>query len=176
MKLQESTVATSSTSSQISSQQAIKRPCRFCGETLKFTFVDLGMSPLANSYLKADQLQRMEPFYPLHAYVCHHCFLVQLEEFENPDHIFSDYAYFSSYSESYLAHAKSYTQLMIERFGFGPYFRLFVHLIIFVPYSCVSMQNGVRTDKAKSAFSYGGTNGDGDVIAFIIALYNHFEM
>jgi 2-polyprenyl-3-methyl-5-hydroxy-6-metoxy-1,4-benzoquinol methylase len=82
--------------------------------------VDLGMSPLANSYLQADQLQRMEPFYPLHAYVCHQCLLVQLEEFENPDHIFSDYAYFSSYSESYLAHARSYTQLMIDRFDFGP--------------------------------------------------------
>jgi len=120
MNLQESTMPTSSTSSHNFSQRIIKSPCRFCGETLKFTFVDLGMSPLANSYLKADQLQRMEPFYPLHAYVCHHCFLVQLEEFENPDHIFSDYAYFSSYSESYLAHARSYTQLMIDRFDFGP--------------------------------------------------------
>lgn len=108
------------TSSSDWSKPGIKRQCRFCRETLKFTFVDLGMSPLANSYLQADQLQRMEPFYPLHAYVCHQCLLVQLEEFENPDHIFSDYAYFSSYSESYLAHAKSYTQLMIERFGFGP--------------------------------------------------------
>jgi len=120
MNLQESTMPTSSTSSRDFSQRIIKSPCRFCRETLKFTFVDLGMSPLANSYLKVDQLQRMEPFYPLHAYVCHQCFLVQLEEFESPDHIFSDYAYFSSYSESYLTHAKSYTQLMIERFGFGP--------------------------------------------------------
>jgi len=120
MSPQESTMTGLSTSSPDCSKPEIKRQCRFCGETLKLTFVDLGMSPLANSYLQADQLQRMEPFYPLRAYVCHQCLLVQLEEFENPDHIFSDYAYFSSYSESYLAHAKSYTQLMIERFGFGP--------------------------------------------------------
>ena len=118
MNLHESMTEDVSVASLDSSNLGIQRKCRFCRETLKLTFVDLGMSPLANSYLKADQLQRMEPFYPLHAYVCHECLLVQLEEFENPDHIFSDYAYFSSYSESYLAHAKSYTQSMIKRFGF----------------------------------------------------------
>ena len=92
--------------------------CRFCGAPLKYSFLDLGVSPLANSYLKKDQLQKMEPFYPLHAYVCDVCYLVQLHEFESPEHIFGDYAYFSSYSESWLDHAKEYTKLMIERFGF----------------------------------------------------------
>ncbi|MCA1556975.1 MAG: SAM-dependent methyltransferase, partial [Acidobacteria bacterium] len=83
--------------------------CRFCGMELRHTFIDLGVSPLSNSYLKADQLNRMEPFYPLHARVCHHCFLVQLEEFESPENIFNDYAYFSSYSDSWLNHARDYT-------------------------------------------------------------------
>jgi len=92
--------------------------CRFCNSALEHTFVDLGMSPLANSYLKAEQLQQMEPFYPLHAYICEACYLVQLPVFEPPDKIFSDYAYFSSYSESWLKHVKTYTDLMIERFGF----------------------------------------------------------
>jgi SAM-dependent methyltransferase len=90
--------------------------CRFCGAALSHTFVDLGVSPLSNSYLTAEQLSRMEPFYPLHARVCERCFLVQLEEFESPQNIFSDYAYFSSYSESWLRHARDYTEQMIERF------------------------------------------------------------
>jgi len=93
--------------------------CRFCETTLRHTFVDLGMSPLANSYLKAEQLQQMEPFYPLHVYVCESCYLVQLPEFQSPEDIFSDYAYFSSYSESWLKHAKDYTSQMIDRFGFN---------------------------------------------------------
>jgi len=76
------------------------------------------MSPLANSYLTADQLDRMEPFYPLHAYVCSECFLVQLQEFETPEHIFTDYAYFSSFSDSWVAHAKAYVESMVARFGF----------------------------------------------------------
>ena len=92
--------------------------CRFCKTKLKHTFVNLGVSPLANSYIKEDQLYNAEPFYPLHAYVCDNCFLVQLAEFENPQHIFGDYAYFSSYSESLLNHAKNYTRLMVDRFGF----------------------------------------------------------
>ena len=92
-------------------------PCRFCGAQLSITFVDLGMSPLANSYLSESQLIQMEGFYPLHVYVCGQCFLVQLEEFESPDHIFSDYAYFSSYSDSWLKHAKEYTEMMVRRFG-----------------------------------------------------------
>lgn len=91
--------------------------CRSCGNPLKHTFVELGVSPLANSYLTEEQLQQMEPFYPLHAYVCDACYLVQLNEFESPDQIFGDYAYFSSYSESWLNHAKEYTNLMVERFG-----------------------------------------------------------
>jgi SAM-dependent methyltransferase len=94
--------------------------CRSCGAGLEHTFCDLGMSPLSNAFLKADQLARAEAFYPLHAYVCHHCFLVQLEEFESPQEIFSDYAYFSSYSDTWLDHARRYTEMMIRRFGFGP--------------------------------------------------------
>ncbi|URZ00951.1 class I SAM-dependent methyltransferase [Clostridium felsineum] len=91
--------------------------CRFCGTELTYTFANLGMSPLSNSYLKKDQLNVKEEFYPLHAYACEKCFLVQLEEFESPQNIFSDYAYFSSYSESWLMHAKEYTEMMIEKFN-----------------------------------------------------------
>ena len=95
-----------------------KENCRFCGHELKHTFADLGASPLANSYLKKSQLQEMEPFYPLHAYVCEDCLLVQLQEFESPQSIFGDYAYFSSYSDSWLAHASNYTGMMVDRFGY----------------------------------------------------------
>jgi hypothetical protein len=93
-----------------------KPACRFCNTTLENTFVDLGMSPLCESFLPADQLNRMEPFYPLKVYVCSNCFLVQLEEYVSPEHIFTEYAYFSSYSDSWLQHARNYTDLMIERF------------------------------------------------------------
>jgi len=93
--------------------------CRFCAAPLTHSFCDLGMSPLSNSYLQAARLQQMEPFYPLHTYVCDHCFLVQLQEFESPDNIFSDYAYFSSYSDSWLQHAQNYVELMSGRFGLG---------------------------------------------------------
>jgi SAM-dependent methyltransferase len=92
--------------------------CRFCNKILDYTFVDLGMSPLANSYIKKEDLQRMEPFYPLHAYVCDSCYLVQLPTLQDPEDIFSDYAYFSSYSDSWLNHVKEYTDLVIKRFGF----------------------------------------------------------
>ncbi len=92
--------------------------CRFCGKDLKHVFVDLGVSPLANSYLKAKELEVMEPHYPLKVYVCEACFLVQLPEWESPEKIFSDYAYFSSYSETWLKHVKTYTKEMIERFRF----------------------------------------------------------
>ena len=91
--------------------------CRFCGRDLAYTFVDLGMSPLCESYLSIDQLNHMEPFYPLHVYVCDNCFLVQLLEYVSPKDIFSDYAYFSSYSRSWLQHAKTYTDMAISRFG-----------------------------------------------------------
>jgi hypothetical protein len=92
--------------------------CRFCSSELKHSFVDLGMSPLANSYIASENLQKMEPFYPLHAFICDQCFLVQLKEFESPQSIFSDYAYFSSYSQSWLEHASNYVDMMVERFGF----------------------------------------------------------
>lgn len=91
--------------------------CRFCGAALEHTFVDLGASPLAQSFLSHDQLNHMEAFYPLHVYVCGKCFLVQLQEFVAPENIFSDYLYFASYSDSWLAHAKSYTDLMVQRFA-----------------------------------------------------------
>jgi 2-polyprenyl-3-methyl-5-hydroxy-6-metoxy-1,4-benzoquinol methylase len=97
----------------------ITKNCRFCNTKLTQTFCDLGMSPLSNAYLKSEQLQQMEPFYPLHAYVCEHCYLVQLQEFQSPENIFSDYAYFSSYSESWLKHTKKYTEYMIDRFKFN---------------------------------------------------------
>ena len=93
--------------------------CRFCAKPLMHTFADLGASPLANSYLKEDQLQQAEPFFPLHVYVCESCKLVQLPEFESPENIFGDYAYFSSYSDLWLEHAKAYTDAMVERFGFN---------------------------------------------------------
>jgi SAM-dependent methyltransferase len=91
--------------------------CRSCGSPLHYTCADLGMSPLANAYLKPSQLNAMEPFYPLHAYVCENCFLVQLEAFESPKHIFSDYAYFSSYSDTLLKHSKAYVDMIVTRLG-----------------------------------------------------------
>jgi hypothetical protein len=91
--------------------------CRFCGAPLRHTFVDLGMSPLCESYLRADQLNDMEPFYPLHVYVCDVCFLVQLQEYVGREAIFTEYAYFSSYSQSWLAHARRYTEKMIDELG-----------------------------------------------------------
>src|SRR5437762_8655036 len=91
--------------------------CRFCGAPLDTTFVDLGMSPLCESYLSASQLNQAESFYPLHVHVCGACFLVQLEAYVGPEHIFTDYAYFSSYSDSWLEHARTYTDRMIGRFG-----------------------------------------------------------
>jgi SAM-dependent methyltransferase len=94
-------------------------PCRFCGAPLDQVFADLGMSPLANSYLAPEQANAMEAFYPLRAFVCSSCFLVQLEEFETPHEIFSDYAYFSSYSTSWLEHSRRYAEQMVERFGIG---------------------------------------------------------
>jgi SAM-dependent methyltransferase len=94
--------------------------CRLCAEPLRRTFVDLGMSPLCESYVSREQLNQMEPFYPLHAFVCEKCFLVQLGEYVAPDHIFSEYAYFSSYSDSWLRHAKDYVDLIAPRLALGP--------------------------------------------------------
>ncbi|MBI2432382.1 MAG: class I SAM-dependent methyltransferase [Candidatus Hydrogenedentes bacterium] len=93
--------------------------CRFCGAPLHHTFVDLGMSPLCESFVPADRINDMEPFYPLHVWVCDQCLLVQLQEYVAPENIFTDYAYFSSYSDSWLHHAKRYTDLMAERFKLG---------------------------------------------------------
>jgi C-methyltransferase C-terminal domain/Putative zinc binding domain/Methyltransferase domain len=93
--------------------------CRFCDAPLRHTFVDLGMSPLCESYVPAERLNAMEPFYPLHARICESCLLVQLEEFVAPDEIFREYAYFSSYSDSWVAHARAYVEIAIERFGIG---------------------------------------------------------
>lgn len=89
--------------------------CRFCGSVLNYTFVDLGMSPPCESYLDSEQLNHMERFYPLHVFVCDSCFLVQLNEYISAEEIFTEYAYFSSYSDTWLEHAKAYTELMIER-------------------------------------------------------------
>jgi len=91
--------------------------CRFCQTALRRTFVDLGMSPLCESFLTREQLNQMEPFFPLHAYVCEGCFLVQVEEYVGPERIFSEYAYFSSYSRAWLAHAQSYTDMIVSRLG-----------------------------------------------------------
>jgi SAM-dependent methyltransferase len=93
--------------------------CRLCGAAVEAVFADLGSSPLANSFLPPGAVNAMEPFYPLRALVCGNCFLVQLEEFETPGHIFSDYAYFSSYSSSWIDHSRRYAEQMIERLGLG---------------------------------------------------------
>lgn len=93
--------------------------CRFCNSALEHTFVDLGMSPLCQTHIAPGQLSDMEPFYPLHAYVCDQCFLVQLQEFVAPESIFSEYAYFSSFADSWVAHAKRYAEMAAQRFGLG---------------------------------------------------------
>src|SRR5215210_6638219 len=84
--------------------------CRLCHAPLSTTFIDLGMSPLCESFLPADQLDQMEPYFPLHALVCSECFLVQLQEYVTPEHIFTEYAYFSSYSTSWIEHARRYCE------------------------------------------------------------------
>jgi len=95
------------------------RGCLFCGTPLRRTFVDLGMSPLCESYRSEDQLQQMEPFYPLHVYVCERCFLVQLQEFVVPEEIFTEYAYFSSYADSWVEHMRRYADAITPRLGLG---------------------------------------------------------
>lgn len=94
-----------------------QRICRFCGEDLNKTFINLGAQPLSNSYVSDEK--QPENIYPLHVWVCGNCKLVQLEEYETPEEIFSEYSYFSSYSDSWLKHAKEYTDYMVERFGFN---------------------------------------------------------
>lgn len=106
-----------SVTSVSSVSSAVTPGCRFCGCTLHHTFTDLGMSPLCETFLKTEELACSETFYPLRVLVCEQCFLVQLQEFVSPETIFSEYAYFSSYSDSWLLHAKTYTRKMIDRFG-----------------------------------------------------------
>lgn len=89
--------------------------CRFCAAPLEATFVDLGMSPPSESFVPAERLNQMEPFYPLHVWVCGSCFLVQLEEYVSPAEIFTEYAYFSSYASSWVKHAEDYVEAMVEQ-------------------------------------------------------------
>jgi len=93
--------------------------CRFCGTKLHHEFVDLGMSPLCESYVAEENYSKMEPFFPLKAFVCHECYLVQLDSFVPPEDIFSEYAYFSSFADSWVEHARRYCHDMTERFGLG---------------------------------------------------------
>jgi SAM-dependent methyltransferase len=93
--------------------------CRFCGAPVTVTVVDLGMQPLSNAYVNVESADAMEPFFPLHARVCEACFLVQLPELQSPEAIFSDYAYLSSMSDSWLEHCRRYAGNMVERFGLG---------------------------------------------------------
>jgi SAM-dependent methyltransferase len=107
------------TLSSDSQPQATTTNCRFCSAELRNTFVDLGMSPLCETYPTAAEFVLGEMFYPLHVFVCEKCFLVQLEAFESPEKIFSEYLYFSSYSDSWLKHCESYTSKVTERFRLG---------------------------------------------------------
>ena len=93
--------------------------CRACAHLLTTTFCDLGATPLSNAMLRPERAGEAEPYYPLHAWVCDHCLLVQLEQFNAPAEIFSDYTYFSSYSKTWLAHAQSYSEAIIDDLGLG---------------------------------------------------------
>jgi SAM-dependent methyltransferase len=102
------------------SQTAVSaRTCRLCRSRLEHRFADLGMSPLCESFVPPEAEDEVEAFYPLRAFVCDGCFLVQLGEYVSPDHIFTEYAYFSSYSASWLDHARRYAEKMTARFGLG---------------------------------------------------------
>src|SRR5215216_2200184 len=94
--------------------------CRFCRNPIRRTVVDLGMSPLCESYVEAARLDDMEPFYPLHVRICDSCLLVQLRAYVPPEEIFTEYAYFSSYSTSWLEHARRYADMISERLRLGP--------------------------------------------------------
>src|SRR5262245_8446603 len=97
-----------------------ERHCRLCGTELRHTFVDLGMSPPCESYLAAELADQAETFYPLHVRICHSCLLVQLPAYIPAEDIFSDYAYFSSYSDSWVAHAERFVDDAVARLGLGP--------------------------------------------------------
>lgn len=103
---------------EIETQTPVKG-CRFCGAGLQRTFVDLGMSPLCETYPAHAELNRGEMYYPLHVYVCETCWLVQLEEYESAKNIFSDYPYFASFSDSWLKHCEKYVDEAEVRFGLG---------------------------------------------------------
>ena len=105
------------TESEATSASAHSMRCRFCDTPLAHTFVDLGLSPLCESFVPADKLNDGEMFYPLHVFVCENCYLVQLDEFVPPEEIFTEYAYFSSYAVSWLEHARTYVESITERLG-----------------------------------------------------------
>lgn len=105
--------------SATSPKEGSRTRCRFCGSTALDSFIDLGMSPLCESYVPPERLNAPEVFYPLHALVCRDCLLVQLDQYVSASDIFSDYAYFSSYSDSWVEHARRYALHMIETFGIG---------------------------------------------------------
>src|SRR2546421_3376575 len=96
---------------------SLMRRCRFCGAPLEALFADLGTSPLANSYLSREQALQPETHYPLRVFVCDECLLVQTADFEGPETIFSDYPYFSSYSTSWLDHARAYVEAIVPKLG-----------------------------------------------------------
>lgn len=98
--------------------------CAFCSTPLRHTFVDLGVGPLVDDYVRPDDLQRMDAFLPLHVHVCENCFLVQLPEAATPEQMFGDYPYFSSVSDAWLAHAKRYVEMMVPRYGLGSQHRV----------------------------------------------------
>ena len=104
-------------SSNTPQKQTATKPCRFCGTDLRRTLVDLGMSPLCETYPSPADLNRGETYYPLHVYICEDCFLVQLDQYESAENIFGDYPYFSSYSDSWLKHCENYCNKMISRLG-----------------------------------------------------------
>jgi predicted TPR repeat methyltransferase len=99
---------------------SFQAPCRLCSAPLRRVFVDLGVSPLCESYVDPERLDEMEPFFPLRVFVCEQCFLVQLKKYVGAEAIFTEYAYFSSYSDSWVEHASRYVEAMTERFGLGP--------------------------------------------------------
>ena len=94
--------------------------CRFCDAPLDLSVVDLGMSPLCESFVSSDRLEHMEPFFPLHVRACTTCWLVQLPAYVGPGEIFREYAYYSSYSTSWVEHARRYAEMIQRRLGLGP--------------------------------------------------------
>lgn len=117
--MMQTTVQTESSTGAKEPMMAGAGPCRFCGAALRHTVVDLGMSPLCESYVSLEQIDQMEPFYPLHVFVCDKCYLVQLQQYVSREAIFTEYAYFSSFSESWLRHCSNYVDLMMSRFQFN---------------------------------------------------------